>query len=298
MESKGKLSIKPVKSDVDSSSKSDPHECDDTDLHNSNDTTEEVAAVESGSQCVDVSNDTTLLSGLQNASPEQKNPDPIKDATCSNSPSEAKICGAASDCKNLSPSKTSHDALEVENKPVSDSIPENKTESLSQSPDISLNETSLMSCSIEASCELKTQVSHEGTTLSESHSSAKCVSESKCLSPPDSDVLCKETNQVLDSSFKDNTESLKEYNTESLKEDGIDDSHEKNIADARLVPASSGETFVEKASEEVMENSDISPSSFSGPSESSVLIKADLDNQIACDNGKAPEAAPDAMNCE
>ncbi|XP_062108349.1 increased DNA methylation 1-like [Humulus lupulus] len=289
-ECKGKPSIKQevaVKSDIDSSTKSDPHGGDDTDLHHSNDTTEEVAGVESGSHCVDVSVDTPLLSGSLNASPEHENPDPIEETTCSDSPSEAKICGATSDSK--SPSKPSHDALEMENKPVS-ALLENNTVSLSQSPDVSLNETSLMSSSIEASCELKTQVSHEGTMLSESHLGAKCDSESQCLSPPDSGVLFKEANQ-LDSSLKDNTESL--------NEDGMDDSHEKNNENACLVPASfSGEIIAENASEEVLENPDIPISSFNGSNESSLLIKSDLDHQIDCDNGKAPEGASDAMNCE
>ncbi|PON80071.1 Zinc finger, FYVE/PHD-type [Parasponia andersonii] len=350
MECVDKPCIKPevaVKSDIDSSTKIDSRGCDDdTDVHHSSDTTEEVAVVESGSQFVDVSNDTPLLSGSLNASPEHKNPGPIKKITCYDSP-EAKICGATSERMNLSPSKMIHDALMVENKPVSD-LPESN-ESLSHGPDVSLKESSLMSSSNEASCEMKTRFSNEGTMLFESHSRPKCVSESKCLPLPDGDILCKENNQVFNSSRKDNSVSLKEDgtddpqsiackennqvldsslkdnswyskedgtddsqyitseeniqvlhsslkdNTESLNGDGTDDS--QNIANACLVPCR--ETLAENASEEVMENPDVSASSLNGPSESSLLIKADLDNQIDCDNGKPPkEAASDAMNCE
>ncbi|XP_030507606.2 uncharacterized protein LOC115722517 [Cannabis sativa] len=284
IECKGKPSIKPEaanKSDIDSPTKSDPHGGDDADLHHSDETTEEIAVVESGSHCVDVLVGTPLPGSSLNASPEREIPNPIEETTCSDSPSAAKICEATSDSKSQPPSTPSLDGVEMENKPVSAHLG-NSTVSLPRNPDVSLNEISLMDSSIEASCEVKTQVSNEEAIQFESHLGAKCDLESKCLS--------KETNQ-LDSSLKDNTESL--------NEDGMDDPHGKDDKNAIVVPASfSGETIAENVSEEVLENPDIPISSFNDSNGSSVLIKSDLDHQIDCDNGKAPEAASDAMDCE
>ncbi|XP_024017799.1 uncharacterized protein LOC21387958 [Morus notabilis] len=247
-------------------------------VDHANETTDEVAAVESESNpSVELeSNDTVMMSVSVNVSLELENPD---GTTCSESPSGPII----SRIKSLSPSKTSHDAAAIENKLVPDPLLEDNSKSFIQCRGAFTKETSLLSSSVEASHELKTQVPRDGTMFSETQREGKCVSGSESLSPPDGGGLHVEHNQVFN--------SVKE-NTDSLKDDVMDNSHKMKFENACSVPASAGKTFADQISEEVMETTDVSASSSSGHTGSSLPVKSDLDF------GENPHVASDSMNCE
>lgn len=71
---------------------------------------------------------------------------------------------------------------------------------------------------------------------------------------------------------------------ENAKEACMDTSDETNVNIACLEPLpSSGETFVEKTEEEVLEKPpDVSVSSLSGTFDNSLVVKSGVDNQIDC----------------
>ena len=126
---------KPVvaaKPDIDLSTRSDPLVCDDTNPNHVDETTEEFAAVEteSGTQHVDMPNDNIVTSDSLDVPPKPKDPDPINGTACSDPSSGAEISVTSSDCKILSPTKTSPvDAVTqdtVVNEPVPDPSHEDK----------------------------------------------------------------------------------------------------------------------------------------------------------------------------
>ncbi|KAF3457144.1 hypothetical protein FNV43_RR01801 [Rhamnella rubrinervis] len=164
-ECKGKQSMKTeaeTKLDTGTSTRLGSHECDDADLHNVNETANGSASVDSGSQCQDGSlNDTVMTNGSSDAS-ELKNTDHIEEITGSDSHSEPKYAGAASDGTNVSPSTISHDILEMEDKPVLDPTAlKYNTHSSSQCPDGCLNDTNLVSSPCDGSYEYRTHILKE-----------------------------------------------------------------------------------------------------------------------------------------
>ncbi|KAL5541571.1 hypothetical protein UlMin_009281 [Ulmus minor] len=259
-------------------SEDDPCRCDDNDLHHSNETTPEVAEVDSGSQGQDVSsNDTPAMNGSSDFSPELKNTDSIEGTVCPDSPPEAKV---------------SHDTLGAEKEPVQDPFLEDNTQtSLHNAALISSSEAK---CDSESKClsphdmphdELDLEINQDLYSLKDNTESSKENGMSSSLQGP-----LVENNVAMDSSPK------------AFKENGANDFREMDVDNTCHEPGpSSGNTLAENI-EEVSENPDITVSSLSDPNESSLIVKSDLAHQNDCVKVNklhaTPEAASDAIDCE
>lgn len=280
MECKDKQNIKSqmeAENDADSSATHDLLGVDDGQLCLANDTTQEAAVVDSDSQSRGVTlDDASVLSGSLDVFSEHENPDTTEGTMHLDSHFEAKFAG------------TSYHVLEIIHKPVHDScFKDNEQSTTAQFQDASLNDNA-MSGSIDASNELKVQVSSEGTTFSDPQSGAKYISERKCLSPPCMSHVHLEDNPLLEFSSKDNLRSLEEDDMDGFHEmSAKDGSHEKGPATV--------ETFAYNVTEEDNEKIDNSTSCVTG-NESSLLVKSDLVKQAGFAAGNKSNVVPEAAS--
>ncbi|KAJ6321739.1 hypothetical protein OIU77_011755 [Salix suchowensis] len=172
------------KSDADSPAGHDAHDCDNSGLECSVGKNE-MASASSDSQCPDVSsNDVSTRNGSLDVSHELKSAASLKEETIqANCKSEDKLVQSAVDKKRECASNTRHDVHEMV-KSKSDSPVEDTSLTCfkgdvvtmgtdTQLPGASLGDASVMSGSLDASCELKDTAPFYGTSSAESESEGK-----------------------------------------------------------------------------------------------------------------------------
>ncbi|KAJ9182108.1 hypothetical protein P3X46_006136 [Hevea brasiliensis] len=231
MEFKDGQSITPevaVKSDIDSSAMHDDlNECDNGGLECASGTNDEVAATNSGSQCMGIPiNDVSMISSSLDASLEPKNSLPLKETANADSGAGDKLDEAALEKKSECMSDTSHydldkmDNIEGSNSPAGDNTQSciegdvSPTNSDSRCLGFALDDTSVMSSSLVASNELKSLVSFERNTCADSESGdklAELTSDRKCLIISDmSDDRQEENKPEVAALVKDNVQCCEE----------------------------------------------------------------------------------------
>lgn len=267
------------KSVMDSSAGHDPHPhgCDDAGLHGANDSSDNKSGMDSASWHDSNGGDDAGLpcaneitdgfeaadSSSLDASHKLKTLALAEQTMCSESHSGDKLAKSASDKKSEPPPIVNHDAIEMGNKPLLDFPVEDNVPSSVQCPLVPLNDTPVMSSSLDASHEVKVPVSVEGTACSDSHAGdmlAQSASGRKCMSPSDMshDALEPENKPVMDCPVVDNVLSLKESDMDVVCEVNVD------IDCLEPVPLS-GEIFAENTPKEINEKLDVSDSIQNGP---------------------------------
>ncbi|KAM4115982.1 hypothetical protein ACJW30_02G015600 [Castanea mollissima] len=262
------------KSDMDSSAGHDPQGCDNTGLHDANDSVDNKSRMDSASGHDSQGGDDT---GLPSANETADNfetadsscldalklkiPALTEQTVCSDSLSGDKLAESVSKKKPDPPPSVSYAAIEMGNKPLLDFPVKDNMQSSVQCPLVPLNDTLVMSSSLDASDEVKIPVSVEGTACSDSHAEdklAQFASGRKCMSSSDisHDALELENKPAMDFPVEDHTQSL-----EVSDLDGV---HEINDIDCLEPVPSSGEIFAENTTKEINEKQDVSDSTQNG----------------------------------
>ncbi|KAJ6988474.1 hypothetical protein NC653_021404 [Populus alba x Populus x berolinensis] len=236
------------KYDADSPAGHDAHDCDDSGLEcliGKN----EVASASSDSQCPDVSsNNVSTMNSSLDVSRGLLSAVPVKEETIqTNSKSEDKLVQSAVDKKSECVSYTTHDVPEMV-KSKSDSPVEDTSltcftgdvaamDTDTQLPGASLGDASMMSGSLDASCELKDVAPFDGTSSADSESEGKILGSASITILNVSGDSQEENKSEMASPAKDSDQSC--------KVDGINLFHSLNLNESV-----SGELKVSKSVEE------------------------------------------------
>ncbi|KAJ6903468.1 hypothetical protein NC651_020836 [Populus alba x Populus x berolinensis] len=236
------------KYDADSPAGHDAHDCDDSGLECLIEKNE-VASASSDSQCPDVSsNNVSTMNSSLDASRGLLSAVPVKEETIqTNSKSEDKLVQSAVDKKSECVSYTTHDVPEmVKSKPDSPVEDTSLTcfkgdvaamDTDTQLPGASLGDASVMSGSLDASCELKDVAPFEGTSSADSESEGKILGSASITILNVSGDSQEENKSEMASPAKDSDQSC--------KVDGINLFHSLNLNESV-----SGKLKVSKSVEE------------------------------------------------
>lgn len=279
------------KSDMDSSAGHDPQGCDNAGLHDANDSVDNKSRMDSASGHDSQGGDDAGLPSAKETADDFETADSssldalklkipalTEQTVCSDSLSGDKLAESVSK-KPDPPPRVSCAAIGMGNKPLLDFSVKDNMQSSVQCPLVPLNDTLVMSSSLDASDEVKIPVSVEGTACSDSLAEdklAQFASGRKCMSSSDisHDALELENKPAMDFPVEDHAQSL-----EVSDMDGV---HEINDIDCLEPVPSSGEIFAENT-KEINEKQDVSDFTQNGSGECSLQFKYDSNIQIVCE---------------
>ncbi|XP_020221556.1 uncharacterized protein LOC109804181 [Cajanus cajan] len=197
------------------------------------------------------------------ASQELNNHVLVDGTLCSKSPSDEMVSESVSD-KCVSPSRTSHSALQMKNELVTASPADKLNPSKSQS--ISLNDTCLSSHPLDV---LKAQTSVQETACSDPCSAENLDKKFHSSTAMNCDSSELDMNPVLDSQMADNTTPSKVVHMNDALE---------------IIP--SGKLSGENVTKGNNENVDVSISALNHAKDSYLQVGSDANGEIGCENDK------------